>query len=547
MEPPPKRLRMLRSVEIDDDDQEYFRKRQESARVLKNKFESIFAKFENMPESQSDDIDMGNGTVVVDRGHLRSLAIDKQGAMAAQAVGDLISNRTGGALDDYNEDSEDELAPPEASRSLPPTKSEQISPGSRPSEAAEAVVPSVHLTSTPQPPVINQLQLLSVLGPALQAAPQTLDPQNHNALLMGLGQVVLQAMSQALPQVLSNHLGVASNPPAMVSSHPATTPTTTSILAPPTDPKWNFPPLPETRAVVASPSIPVPVATIPRKRLRALSTAERSGQAKRSSASRKALPAALQQVSASVSDELALQEKVALDITGDYGTQTDARGSPNLQSEEDFSIQDVPEQYTPEIPEIPETSPIEQDEFVEPAPTACVTVDRHRHSEEQGSYGRSASELQRQLLTPTSLACVKSSDSQTDDYQGEPELTVTAYPTTTFSDEDLELLSLAGDEPSEAGVAIESFSEVSEHPDSAVLPSVEAVDLTAADIKPEFTPTYRRSSVQVRIPPRPAAAVPALRQASSPPPSLLPKTERASAAFISDSDSIHSTHYSQLL
>jgi hypothetical protein len=113
MEPPPKRLRILQSAEVDEDNPGFIRSQQHGQAVLKNKFERIFAKYENMPESRSDEIDMKTGKLVVDRGHLRRLEKSKRSLDSAQFLNDLISDNvhsyTGG-----DSDSSDELAPTQA-------------------------------------------------------------------------------------------------------------------------------------------------------------------------------------------------------------------------------------------------------------------------------------------------------------------------------------------------------------------------------------------------------------------------------------------------
>ena len=61
MEPPAKRLRLLQSVEVDETNPDYIREKAQAQAQLKSRFESLFAKYENMPESMSDEIDMRTG------------------------------------------------------------------------------------------------------------------------------------------------------------------------------------------------------------------------------------------------------------------------------------------------------------------------------------------------------------------------------------------------------------------------------------------------------------------------------------------------------
>jgi hypothetical protein len=313
MEPPRKRMRLFQSVDVDEDNPDYIHDKQKSEAVLKNKFENIFAKYENMPESRSDEIDMLTGDIVVDRGHVRSLQTNKRTWEAAQFLGDLMADRVGDTFEELDEDSEDELAPSEASRSP-----EAVDPGQRKPDVQRPQAPSDRLPRREQnreettelpinpaqvasPLILDQTQLLNALNPALQLAqfPQTpLDVQNQNALLMGLGRVVLQAVTQALPVALSNHLGNASG---AIAPQPAITPASNYLLTPASDPKWACPPLPQLppSSDFADPS-PVPKPTDVRKKRKAFEKNKSSRPAKKSVISKRVPPVSAQRLSTTI-------------------------------------------------------------------------------------------------------------------------------------------------------------------------------------------------------------------------------------------------------
>src|SRR4051812_13767308 len=90
-------------AEVDENNPEYIRKKREAEAHLRNQFESIFAKYENMPESMSDEIDMVTGAVVVDRGHLRSILARPRALRAADFLEDLLvdGSAPNGVMDGY--------------------------------------------------------------------------------------------------------------------------------------------------------------------------------------------------------------------------------------------------------------------------------------------------------------------------------------------------------------------------------------------------------------------------------------------------------------
>jgi hypothetical protein len=108
----------------------------EAQTVFRNRFEDIFAKYENMAEDEGDIVDMRTQEVRKDNGHLRSLQKDPKFLEEAEVLGELMEDGTKvgdmQALDALlkgnevnGEDSADELAPPEMSKPLKPVRSKQ--------------------------------------------------------------------------------------------------------------------------------------------------------------------------------------------------------------------------------------------------------------------------------------------------------------------------------------------------------------------------------------------------------------------------------------
>lgn len=106
MAPPLGRLRVLQSLEVDEDDAEYQRKKQETQQTLKSTFEAIFEKYSNVADHETDEVDLHAGTIVVDNGHLRKLAKDPKVRERWMALGEIMEDE----FEDGDSDSEDELA-----------------------------------------------------------------------------------------------------------------------------------------------------------------------------------------------------------------------------------------------------------------------------------------------------------------------------------------------------------------------------------------------------------------------------------------------------
>ena len=254
MEPPAKRMRILHSVEVDEDNAEYIKAKQKQQQKLKSRFESIFEKFGNMNPSQSDEIDFNTNRVVVDRGHLRR--IKRQANGKEKTLLESIVMGSGSHLEDEEdeqegegEDSVDELAPPQLVKPKAAGSPEQDT-SKQPTEATEANAPQSAIpqpafttTSTPQfgiPQTPNPSNPTADLLRHLQFPQTPAGQQAQSAFHASLLQTIHQAVNQAVAGLV---LPNASIPFANAAPPPITPITTDDKVAPATDPKWFFPPL----------------------------------------------------------------------------------------------------------------------------------------------------------------------------------------------------------------------------------------------------------------------------------------------------------------
>ncbi|CAN9342877.1 unnamed protein product [Alternaria sp. RS040] len=236
MESPTKRMRILQSAEIDEENDEYIQAKRKQQQKFKSRLESIFEKFGNMNESQSDIIDFNTNQVVVDRGHLRRIDRQNNGKGKGKGLVDTFLLSNGDSMGDSEEeeanegDLEDELALPQLVKSktiVPPeqdTSKRHVEPTSPPSDNPARSIPQTGVPQTPNP-VPNVLPYLHF--------PQTPAGQEAQSAFINFMHSMAKLQNDPnTPVVLEN---VAPTP---------TTPTTTGDkVAPPTDPKWFYPPL----------------------------------------------------------------------------------------------------------------------------------------------------------------------------------------------------------------------------------------------------------------------------------------------------------------
>ncbi|KAF3051500.1 hypothetical protein E8E11_003034 [Didymella keratinophila] len=253
MEPPAKRLRILRSVEVDETNPDYIAAKQKQQEKFKGRLEKLFAKYGDMHESMSDEIDFNTGKVVVDRGHLRRV----QRQMKRKGPGLLDSLlapelQKGNSPEEEKEggqtESEDELAPTQT------RKRKRDSVDDR-EDIAQSSERENSNSTKPRPQAVpaaiaqtNALQVPSTPNPAanlFQQIQQTpLDQQAQAALLANLNQTIAQAVQQAVAPFLSI-LQNTPNGQAARTLFPVPAPHLPSIdsLRPASDPKWYFPPI----------------------------------------------------------------------------------------------------------------------------------------------------------------------------------------------------------------------------------------------------------------------------------------------------------------
>jgi hypothetical protein len=245
-------MRILQSVEIDEENLDYIKEKQKNQQKLKSRFESIFEKFGNMNESQSDEIDMKTNRVVVDRGHLRRIKRQLNGKEKTLLDTIVLSagrNPKGEEGEASEEDSEDELAPPQPVKSRTTVPSEDL--GKPRIEATEINTqqPTSHQSGFPAQPIpqLGVPQISNTPNPAADLLrnvqlPQT--PAGHEAQSAAFYANLLQTINQAV-----HHFTAGLNTPNAPTSFPNAVPTpitpitTNDKVAPATDPKWFFPPL----------------------------------------------------------------------------------------------------------------------------------------------------------------------------------------------------------------------------------------------------------------------------------------------------------------
>lgn len=262
MEPPVKRLRILRSVEVDETNPDYIAAKQKQEEKFKGRLEKLFTKYGDMHESMSDEIDFNTGKVVVDRGHLRRV----QRQMKRKGPGlldSLLASELQGedSPEDQEEggqtESEDELAPTQTRKRKRDSVNdrEDIAQRSERDYSTLTTAPRQAVSIVTAPTVA--LQVPSTPNPAanlFQQIQQTpLDQQAQAALFANLNQTIAQAVQQAVAPFISI-LQNTPNGQAARSLFPAPSPhlPADDVVRPAADPKWYFPPLSATKDVKPS-------------------------------------------------------------------------------------------------------------------------------------------------------------------------------------------------------------------------------------------------------------------------------------------------------
>lgn len=262
MEPPAKRLRILQSVDVDETDPGYINAKQKQQRKFKGRLESIFAKYETMHESMSDEIDMNENKVVVDRGHLRRLLrqvnrketvlLDNLGLEAGREPA-FEEEEAESEKEDGDEDSEDELAPTQLPKSSKKEKQHQQTPAqkgaSTPTITHSRLQPPQHplMQSTAQP-IPNTPNAAANLLQFVQFPQTPAGQQAQTSFYTSLAQTINQAVQQAVAPLFSSMLPNTPNLQFPNANPFAAFPTpviNNDNITPASDPKWFFPALPE--------------------------------------------------------------------------------------------------------------------------------------------------------------------------------------------------------------------------------------------------------------------------------------------------------------
>ncbi|CAI6331618.1 unnamed protein product [Periconia digitata] len=224
MAPPAKRLRIMQSVEVDEADPDYLAARAKATAKLKNKFESIFAKYEAMPEAMTDEINMRTGEIVVDRGHLRKLDREycsrrKQGVLDGW-IADQLADEVGddGDEEESDLDSRDELAPslsPEPRmqkrrrETKPAAKEMETTTPRQPTQPIDLEPNSVHVNSTKATvPVTTFPNPVADWAESVQF-PQTPEGQlAQHTFMMQITEAFQKAVAPIISNLVTNTPGV---------------------------------------------------------------------------------------------------------------------------------------------------------------------------------------------------------------------------------------------------------------------------------------------------------------------------------------------------
>ncbi|KAH4057374.1 hypothetical protein HBH64_058500 [Parastagonospora nodorum] len=262
MEPPAKRLRILQSVDVDETNPDYIIAKQKQQQKFKGTLESIFAKYENMHESMSDEIDLHQGKMVVDRGHLRRLARqahrEETMLLNSLALGTGPEPEEESEKEGKEEDSEDELAPtqPVVSRSVQKDNkrrrstaldeahslsSNTVEPQAHTKTSASTPIAQTGVQPAPQTPnpITNLLQFVQFpQTPAGQQARSSFYTTLTQTINYAVQQTVAPLFSGALPSTPNVQLPFLNALPLQTTPIPSA-----DNVAPARDPKWFFPPL----------------------------------------------------------------------------------------------------------------------------------------------------------------------------------------------------------------------------------------------------------------------------------------------------------------
>ncbi|KAJ4345274.1 uncharacterized protein N0V89_011404 [Didymosphaeria variabile] len=342
MEPPAKRMRILQSIgvdEVDESNPEYIKGKQQNSEWLKNKWNSIYAKYGAMPDMMSDEVDMrGNGSIVVDRGHMRKLDKEYRNRLGrqrrtmmpaeddTQLVDDMFANDKEMNLEEEEEDHDerDELAPSQSPEPAPlklnslphgSASHQHVSPIARSNGQTDIPVPNTPTNATLQAtlaastnPAADLIQLVQFpQTPAGQQARKAFEAQTAQAVQQAVASIFSSLLSN-VPSLQSPQLNLLQEPET-----PVTPVLDTREVAPATVPSLYHPSPPVVSEIPAAtqPS-PVPVPQNERKKRRLFAVGVHI-KPKRHDSTREDIPLVMENDATQATEELASE----LSISGD--------------------------------------------------------------------------------------------------------------------------------------------------------------------------------------------------------------------------------------
>lgn len=345
MEPPAKRMRILQSIgvdEVDESNPEYIKGKQQNSEWLKNKWDSIYAKYGAMSDMMSDEVDMrGNGSIVVDRGHMRKLDKEYRNRLGRRRrtimpadddthlVDDMFANDKEMGLEEGEEedyDERDELAPsqspepaPVKSNSLPDESAthQHISPIARSIGQADIPVPNTPTNATLEAtlaastnPAADLIQLVQFpQTPAGQQARKAFEAQTAQAVQQAVASIFSSLLSNVptLQSPQMNFLQTPETPITPVLSTPEVAPATVPNLYRPSLPVVSAPP-------VATRSSPVPVPQNERKKRRSFAVGVHI-KPRRHDSAREEIPLVLENDMSQATEEVASELSTSDDMS----------------------------------------------------------------------------------------------------------------------------------------------------------------------------------------------------------------------------------------
>ncbi|KAF2187797.1 hypothetical protein K469DRAFT_749003 [Zopfia rhizophila CBS 207.26] len=542
MDPHTKPPRILKSVEVDETNPDFMRRQQGNHLLLKSRFEAIFAKFENMPEEDQDEIDLETGKVVVDRGHLRSMQDDGRRGRVMQFLGHLSDEKE--QYEEYEDDGDDrdELAPTEPSEASEPEDRDPVeeTQAEAHNTAMSNIPPPTEMMNIPlqnreQTEVANSINSAQMTMQIAQLAQPIATMQPDTAAFAQLGQNIWGALAQFMGQYSGGVPGaVPPVAPGTVNTvTPPVVPRNVSGVTPVTNSTWYAPPIPEwTPRSVTAQSSPTSNSTAQRKRQPSPIRSIWAPQIKRKKQNAKAdeppdetLAAQRRETDLSTDDDVdrpshhrrkyhfsaedeeyiikqkkehKLSWKQIIEsreawkdwpqsaICRYYYKHLKDRGILNLEGrrEESPLLRDANEEIEEQVEDQADTG-----EAIETSIASMRLPKKPARTRLRTAITKTASSptRPRQLPTPSTLDHLNSTDSQTSTTRNyAPQLEELAVPNIP-DDDDMEISHMQSEELRENGPAVAHDTVASSIPPDEILPSVETVNHVSEEVGDENT------------------------------------------------------------